>query len=317
MYERCREIGTLILKYRNQFLGMLPEVERRKLYRKYGMHSVYEFAARLAGVSRETVEEVLRVNEHLKETPKLQEKLQSGEVGWSKLQVVSSLVRPENEDMWLEKVVMMPKSALQTYVHELKLQKVNSEAEFPAGWENKAENSSTVSDRETLSFSVSRRTAARIRVFQQQLEKKFRRPLTLGEVMEEFLKLAEAQKKPVSARVPGKSSQKSECVTRHIPAEIRRKIQEKYKGVCGFPNCNKPADIWHHTERFSLRREHNPDTIVPLCEPHERIAHTSLIAHEDQAPEFWKVLMEPDMEHPKYEIDRVVQKYRMPATMVA
>jgi hypothetical protein len=55
---------------------------------------------------------------------------------------------------------------------------------------------------------------------------------------------------------------------------------------------------------------HDPDHIVPLCKAHERLAHLGLIENEQQAPQFWKIRLNPDCDDPKYEIDQIVEKYR-------
>ncbi len=52
LYELCKMYGARALEWRRKFIGLLPEVERRKLYRKKGFASVFEFAAKLAGVSQ-------------------------------------------------------------------------------------------------------------------------------------------------------------------------------------------------------------------------------------------------------------------------
>ena len=43
-----------------KFAALLPEVDKRQLYRKRGFYSIFEFAAKLAGMGRKNVEEVLR-----------------------------------------------------------------------------------------------------------------------------------------------------------------------------------------------------------------------------------------------------------------
>lgn len=101
LYHRCVQIGGYILKYRRQFLGMLPEVERRKLYRKYGMHSVFEFAARLAGLSRDIVNDVLHVSSVLYDKPVLHDALVRGEVGYTKLRTIASIATIDNQKQCL------------------------------------------------------------------------------------------------------------------------------------------------------------------------------------------------------------------------
>ena len=99
---------------------------------------------------------------------------------------------------------------------------------------------------------------------------------------------------------------------RHIPAMVKKYLQLKYDGKCGFPNCKNPADIMHHVRRFILVPNHDPDKIVPLCKKHERLAHQGLIENEDGPPETWRIRMQPDKNSPKYQVDLKVNSFRMP-----
>ena len=58
LYERCRLIGLNAKKWLRAFAVLLPEVERRQLYKKYGFHSIFEFAAKLAGMRKKVVYEI-------------------------------------------------------------------------------------------------------------------------------------------------------------------------------------------------------------------------------------------------------------------
>lgn len=303
LYKKCVTLGNLSLTYRKQFCGLLPEVEKRKLYHKYGIHSIYEFGAKLAGLTHDTVNEVLRVHELLKDKPLLQAKLISGEIGYTKLRAVARAATPETQKEWLKKMSTMSKNTLEMYVHEIKKSE-QSESELPG----------KEAAFETLSMTVFRDTAAKFRVFKERLEKKMKKPLTWDAVLRAVLENQTLIQKRVIKNP--RHMERLQTGKRYIPAKIRHILEEKYHGVCAFPQCFKPAKILHHTERFALKKEHNPATIAPLCTEHERIAHHGLIAHEEKSPKNWHIQKTPDNTHPKYKIDRVVQKFRMPqATM--
>ncbi|MBI5754420.1 hypothetical protein HZA40_04730, partial [Candidatus Peregrinibacteria bacterium] len=55
LYELCKTYGTRALEWRRKFIGLLPEVNKRKLYQKKGFGSIFEFAKKLAGLSEEQV----------------------------------------------------------------------------------------------------------------------------------------------------------------------------------------------------------------------------------------------------------------------
>lgn len=58
----CRHYGSQAKLWKQRFLGLLPEVERRQLYQTQGCASVFEFAAKLGGVSRDQVLLALRLD---------------------------------------------------------------------------------------------------------------------------------------------------------------------------------------------------------------------------------------------------------------
>lgn len=65
--------------------------------------------------------------------------------------------------------------------------------------------------------------------------------------------------------------------SRHIPASERRKVDNSYRGKCGFLGCNRPADEYHHIERFALTKNHSASNLIPLCKAHHHIAHADLV----------------------------------------
>jgi hypothetical protein len=62
-------------------------------------------------------------------------------------------------------------------------------------------------------------------------------------------------------------------ISRYVSAEINKIITEEHGTKCSYPGCPKPAKILHHTQRFALTYNHNPQFIAPLCECHHEIAH--------------------------------------------
>ena len=63
LYNYCKKVGFNARIWYRKFLATIPEVAKRRLYKKYGYCSIHEFAAKMAGVSHDNVDEVLRVSE--------------------------------------------------------------------------------------------------------------------------------------------------------------------------------------------------------------------------------------------------------------
>lgn len=423
LYEQCRTIGSLALKSRRQFIGLLPLVERRQAYRGRGLYSTYDFAAKLGGINRDIVTEVLRLDQQLKDFSRVRKLLYSGRVGWSKIRMVAAWLTVENQEEWIEKLENISNQALALYLRDVTAQQYrrsqgsivdiegvsiqNSQSfgqpfsqssdqpsgqssdqllgqltwrnsvsqssnfeksgkneaesfgaeisEYNRGYFNSQEPPSTKFDqlayeRETFTFSLNRQIAAKMRLFRQKLEKDRKELITWEEVMVEFLSHIEEnqngntghdteKKEPSSTRepsgiqvpagaqippgtqeppdtqIPGKTNVPA---PRHIPAAVRRAVLRQYDGLCAFNNCSAPAEIFHHTRRFSLTNRlpkaeaHDPNFIKPLCKPHERIVHNTLIEDEEVNPANWKLLISPDRYSLKYAVDQVVIGYRKP-----
>ena len=69
LFKLCRIYGARALEWRNKFIGLLPEVNRRRLYEQKGFSSIFEFAAKLAGVSREQLGTVLSLDRKFEDKP--------------------------------------------------------------------------------------------------------------------------------------------------------------------------------------------------------------------------------------------------------
>jgi hypothetical protein len=343
LHLRCQVCGSNIRKLQKEFACYLPEVDRRGLYKKYGFHSIHEYAARIAGMGVATVDAIMSVHKKLVDKPVLKDLM--AESGWGKLRVVAAVATKENQDFWAEKIREMSKATLVTYLRELRRQEASgggSAVEVQTGLFTDPENDSIlgtgsgtlaeVSHKSAITFRLDSDIETKLRIFKQGLEKKTREPKDWNEVMKELLKIAaeheDCGKRPkktaavvpeksgqVSAEVPEKPVQRpaqipAQLVTRHIPVHIKKQLKEKYGGKCAFPGCTNPAEINHHTKRFALEPDHK--SIAPLCKDHERIAHLGLIENEEGEPEKWQLLKEPDRSLPKFAVDKIVQKLRAP-----
>lgn len=96
---------------------------------------------------------------------------------------------------------------------------------------------------------------------------------------------------------------------RYIPAKIKKYVIAKTSGLCAYPGCSKPYEILHHTTRFGIDSTHHPDTLVPLCKAHERLAHTGLIEGEESTVANWGIKLNEDTKNAKHKIDQKVNQH--------
>ena len=71
LYELCEKYGASARLWRQKFIGLLPEVNRRRLYEKKGFSSIFEFAAKLCGLSAEQVRLTLNLEKRFENKPVL------------------------------------------------------------------------------------------------------------------------------------------------------------------------------------------------------------------------------------------------------
>jgi len=254
LYGLCKQYGENALYWRRKFTGLLPEVNRRRLYEKKGFGSIFEFAKKLCGISEEQVRRVLNLEERFKDKPTLHKALISGEISINKLARITSVATPENEGFWAKKVSQLPNRALETFVRDVKNEDQNGL------FEPKTENKSVhVHKLEGLHLESD---------VEEELLKLRGKGIDISQLLREFLerrKLEIAQEKEELGAMSAKS--------RYIPVKIRRHLQREYGAKCSMENCVKSATTIHHTQRFALSQSHDPKYLAPLCKEHHIIAH--------------------------------------------
>ncbi|MEK7540071.1 MAG: hypothetical protein AAB558_02380, partial [Patescibacteria group bacterium] len=120
LLQLCTHYGTQAKLWKQKFLGLLPEVDRRKLYLTQGCSSLFEFGAKVGGVSKEQVSNVLRLYQRFEPTPVLKQALVSGEISVHKLARVVSVATPENQEFLLNQSKLLSNRALETLIQDTK-----------------------------------------------------------------------------------------------------------------------------------------------------------------------------------------------------
>lgn len=237
LYSLCCDYGRKALEWLRKFTGLLPEVERRRLWADRGFGSVFEFAFKLAGLSEQQVRTALNLDRRFADLPALKAVLESGEVSINKLVRVQSVVNSGNEDFWAQQVKVLPQKTLETLVRD----------ERPLR-----------AQRAPLQLSES---------VKGRLEELQEKGLNVNALLTEFLDHREAElkeKKVELAEVGG---------TRYVPVAVRRVLREEHGCKCSIPGCQKASEEIHHTRRFSLTKSHDPHYLAPLCREHHQLAH--------------------------------------------
>ena len=293
LHKQFSEYGANAREWLRKCVLMLPEIEKFGVWRRKGFGSIYEYAAKLAGMSRNTVDDGLRIMKKIEDIPELKAVVEKK--GINAVRPVLTIVTKETAGFWAEKAEMMPKNVLEKYVKGFREQDLVDMGVRPSTDLNSQlfEIESTMSVIMDLNTEIACQLA------------KLRARSGWNTLMKEFLQIRRAkleQEKPHAVRTE----------SRHIPKGIERFVLNRSNNTCEFADCTKHYDILHHLQRFALDKVHDPDLIVALCELHERLFHQGLIDNEEMGPKYWKLRKEPDKNHPKYEIDLKVQKFRDP-----
>ncbi len=131
LYSLCKSLGQRALEARRKFIALLPEIQRRETashlniakkswLEKRGYSCIYEFAARLGGISREQVNLVLRLEKRFAENlPILHNALINGHISANKLARVASVATPINEKQLLNAAMKISTRALETLVRDM------------------------------------------------------------------------------------------------------------------------------------------------------------------------------------------------------
>ncbi|MEK9159145.1 MAG: hypothetical protein AAB383_00295 [Patescibacteria group bacterium] len=260
LYEKARLYGQNVLQWRQRFMGLLPEVEKRRLYAKKGFGSVFEFAFKLAGLSEEQVRRVLSLEKKFTELPVLKGLLETGEVSVNKLARVASIATSQNELELAEVVKVLPQKALETLVRD-----ENAVPLVPRGHFVRAHN-----------LGLSDEVTAKLLELQEK-------GLDVNELFLEFLQKHEEEiaqeKAAIAAELPGSQS-------RHVPARTQRVLQKENGSKCSIQTCKRPAQHLHHTQTFALSRRHDPHYLAPLCKEHHTIAHAINVKVQERRTDF-------------------------------
>ncbi len=251
LYELCKRYGAEARLWRQKFIGLLPEVNRRHLYEAKGFQSIFEFAAKLGGLSADQVRLALNLEKRFEDKPVLKKMLESGEASINKLTRIVSIATPENEEALAEKIKVLPKSALDTWVRDSRSKSLPGQTGFEMADDVRAE-----------------------------LNELYSRGINVNGFLREALKrrraeISDAKEKLAAITQPAKS--------RYIPIKIKKILKREYGDKCSIATCRKPAKVIHHTQRFSLSHDHNPQFLAPLCKEHHVIAHSIDLKYHERS----------------------------------
>ena len=309
LYELCKKFGKETLEARQRFAGLLPEVSKRRLFEKKGFFSIYHFAAKLAGMSHDQVDIVLNLERKFEDKPVLQKALVSGEISVNKLVRIVSIATVENQEELFEKAKILSNRAVEVFVKDVKRWNENCGGNV---YGKNGENQNQIGSNKPLfdSKSLHVQTLKLDCDIEKELTEIQEKGIDINAFLRKILQKRKEEIEQEKTRLGSEQQQKQQqepigrqtfankqtcenwqdyvekysgnghsapfgrfVPTRYIPAKIRKIIIEEHGTKCSYPGCAKPAKILHHTSRFALTQNHDPQFLAPLCEAHHEIAH--------------------------------------------
>ncbi|MFA5948368.1 MAG: hypothetical protein WC806_05395 [Candidatus Gracilibacteria bacterium] len=289
LFKLCRLYGEKARMWRQKFIGLLPEVYKRRLFEKKGFSSIFEFAKKLCGLSEEQVRLVLNLEKRFEKMDVLKGLLVEGKVSVNKLSRIASIAKPENEVFLAGQVQMLSKSAVESLVRDEKIyekenRKNDSKNEVEnVNFENQNglrksffEDKSLPEHFQNRDNNLELSPEVREKLFELQ-----QKGIDINNLLLEFLQKREEKiiekKKEIREKVLQKEQEKP--ATKHVPIVVRRIIELEYGKKCSIKNCQKQAIHIHHLQRFSVSQSHDPNYLVPLCKEHHERMHAVDLAY--------------------------------------
>ncbi len=237
LLETALTYGRHALDWRRKFIGLLPEINKRRLFEKKGCSSIREFAAKFGGVSKEQLELTIKLEERFIPTPELHKQLVTGEVSINKLARVVSIATPENDLELSEIVQNMSQKAVETLVRDEKFTGMRAQT-----------------------LSLNEEVRGRLVELQEK-------GIDINELISVALNKREEEIAEEKAQPVGPAT------SRPVPVKTERLLAKEHGTKCSIPTCKKPSVVIHHTQTFALSHRHDPNYLAPLCKEHHEIAH--------------------------------------------
>ncbi len=261
LYNKAKFYGRNALYWRQRFIGLLPEVDRRQLFERKGFDSIFEFAYKLAGLSEQQVRTALNLDQRFSGLPTLKALLVEGKVSVSKLVRVASIATVENERKLAEALQILPKRALETWVRDEKSLNINGSAKPLFGAKSLPGHELHARQCE---LKISEEVTGKLLDLQNK-------GLDMNELLLEFLNKREEE---IAQEKEAICENLQTAKSGYVPARTKKVVQKENGTKCSIVTCKKPSEELHHTQTFALSRRHDPNYLAPLCKEHHVIAHS-------------------------------------------
>ena len=301
LFTICKNFGLQSKIWRQKFIALLPEVNRRRLYEKKRFSSIFDFALKLAGISEMQVRRVLCLEYSFKDKPVLKSLLETGKVSINKLVRIASIATPQNQQTLAEQIQNLPQRALETLVRDERKtagltgsaastgqlgwigspQPGIASAPLPGSQNQNGYSQPSNDDKSVRAHTFNININKDLKLLENlsgELKDKLFELMDKGiDINGMLLRLIKTREQEIEAKkeqISVEISEKSDAPpSRYIPVKIKNILSEEHGTKCSIQTCQKPALVLHHTARFGLNTIHDPKYMAPLCREHHTLAH--------------------------------------------
>ena len=270
LHAMCRKYGTETLLWRQAFIGLLPEVNRRRLYEKRGYGSIFEFGQRMAGLSESHIRLALNLEKRFADKPALKNALVEGEISINKLTRVASIATTKNEKILVEVFVKDMKRFRNEggEIDENSVDFNNQNGLFGLQIESKSLHVQSTDEKKKLQLNISEYTLNHLLELQES-------GIDIDEIVRLGLKKRKGNLEHEKMEIGREEFRKAKGkkTSRRMSVKIKTVLEKEFGTKCAVPGCRRDKDHIHHTLPFSLIRSNDPRFLIPLCKEHHDVVH--------------------------------------------
>ncbi|HBB02613.1 MAG: hypothetical protein US89_C0005G0024 [Candidatus Peregrinibacteria bacterium GW2011_GWF2_38_29] len=279
IHDQFSAYGKNAKEWMNKCVLLLPKIEKNQIWQKKGFESIYEYAAKIAGMSRNKVNEGLRILKKTENLPEIQKVIEIK--GVFAVKPIANIATKDTDQFWAKRASEMTKSTLETFVKDYKKEQILDRpgAGSPI---NLGSYKPNIFEKEKIQISM--KLSPEI----VDMLKKIKGDGDWNRVMKKLLKysqsgieaeqkILEIKEKQLHEELKKEKPEAVKANAHTVTTAIENYIIKRSGGICEHPNCNKPAKHIHHLEPFALKKKHDPDKLVHLCTEHHQIIHLGYI----------------------------------------
>ena len=123
LIERTQQLGKRIRVSKRRFIAMLPEIERRKLWKELNYDNTIDLAKGEAELSHGMARRILNTAERIAPHVAIRRLFECSDIGWTKFETISKVLTKENANDFLHQLKTATRETLDKLAQAIKAEK--------------------------------------------------------------------------------------------------------------------------------------------------------------------------------------------------